>query len=153
MSFRNPDVLLYDSNSDFNFMDASLSGVPLTPPKEFITQPIVPTHIVPLVQPPSQAVPLVQPLHVQVPIVVEPPPKKNRASGKKRTRVDVPSVPSPQEQVALPRDTLLNITSQSMERYVENLQSSRHLSTDDQKELKRQKRCVQPVICCFSFLW
>jgi hypothetical protein len=135
---RNPDMLLYGSNlnSDFNFMSSSLA--PLTPPKQ-----VVPTHIVPIVQPPSQAIPLVQPpQHVQVPIVVEPPSKKNRISGKKRTRVDVPSVPSPQEKVALTRDTLLNITSQSMERYVETLQTTRHLSTDDQKELKRQKRCV-----------
>eukprot|EP00026_Physarum_polycephalum_P004772 Phypoly_transcript_04796.p1 GENE.Phypoly_transcript_04796~~Phypoly_transcript_04796.p1 ORF type:complete len:601 (+),score=111.18 Phypoly_transcript_04796:104-1804(+) len=140
----NPEMLLYGSNlnSDFNFMSSSLSGAPLTPPKD-ITQPIVPTHIVPIVQPPSQAVPLVQPPHVEVPIVVQPPPKKNRVSGKKRSRVEVPSVPSPQEQVALPRDTLLNITSQSMERYVETLQTTRHLSTDDQKELKRQKRLIK----------
>jgi hypothetical protein len=141
----NPDLLLYGSNlnSDFNFMSSSLTGVPSTPPKEPISQPIVPTHIVPIVQPPSQAIPLVQPPHVQVPIAVEPSPKKNRVSGKKRTRVDVPTVPSPQDNVALPRDTLLNITSQSMEQYVENLQSSRHLSTDDQKELKRQKRLIK----------
>lgn len=149
-------MLLFGSNSDYSFLSsASLSGAPLTPPKE-ATQPIVPTHIplVPIVQPPSQAIPLVQPPHVQVPIVVEPPPKKNRVSGKKRTRIDVPTVPSPQEKVALPRDTLLNITSQSMERYVETLQTTRQLSTDDQKELKRQKRCV-PICCiihCLSCL-
>lgn len=140
--FRNPEML-YGTN-DFSFLSDSLSSAPFTPPKEVITQPIIPTHIplVPIVQPPSQAIPIVQPpVHVQVPIVVQPP-KKSRVSGKKRSRVDVPNVPSPQEQVALPRDTLLNITSQSMEQYVETLQTTRHLSTDDQKELKRQKRCV-----------
>lgn len=137
-------------------MNLPLSEAPTTPPKEIVATPIeIPSQLppaittpiapqiplVPIVQPPIQALPIVQPPHVQVPIVVEPPPKKNKsASSKKRPRSEVPSVPSPQDNVALPRDTLLNITSQSMERYVETLQSTRQLSNDDQKELKRQKR-------------
>lgn len=144
----NPDVLLYGSNDvdvfDNSFMNVSLSGVPMTPPKEISNHPIIP--LVPIVQPQSiQPIPIVQPpQHSQVPIVVNPPPKKNKVAGKKRPRtVDVPTVPSPQEKVSLPRDTLLNITSQSMERYVETLQTSRSLSNDDQKELKRQKRLIK----------
>jgi hypothetical protein len=136
----NPEMLLYGTNfnSDFgNFMNVPLSGAPSTPPKDTFSS--VPTQLplMPVVQPQPIVTP---PPHVQVPIVVEPPPKKNRASSKKRARVEEPSVPSPQEKVSLPRDTLLNITSQSMERYVETLQTTRQLSTDDQKELRRQKR-------------
>lgn len=155
----NPD-LLYGSNFSVDFgtlINMPLSEAPTTPPKEIltaiqipsqlppaITTPIAPQiPLVPIVQPHIQALPIVHPPHVQAPIVVEPPCKKNRASSKKRPRADQPSVPSPQEKVALPRDTLLNITSQSMERYVETLQTTRQLTNDDQKELKRQKRLIK----------
>lgn len=156
----NPD-LLYGTNftTDFgNFMNLPITDAPTTPPKEIllasiqipsslpvaITAPITttPQILVPIVQPLIQALPIVQPPHVQVPIVVEPP-KKARVSGKKRARAEVPNVPSPEENVSLNRDTLLNITSQSMERYVETLQTTRHLTNDDQKELKRQKRLIK----------
>lgn len=162
--------MLYGSNfsTDFgNFINLPLSEAPTTPPKEIITSsqiqipsqlpPAITTPIaaqiplVPIVQPHVQALPIVQPPHVQVPIVVEPPSKKNRSS-KKRPRADMPSVPSPQEKVALPRDTLLNITSQSMERYVETLQTTRQLTNDDQKELKRQKRYLHTSPILFLFI-
>lgn len=137
-------------------MNDSLVLAPSTPPKD-IVQPIQhQISVVPIVQPPIQILPIVQPpppTSVNVPIIEPPLLRKNRASSKKRSRnEDTPAVPSPQEQVSLPRDTLLQISSTSMEKYVENLQTSRHLTMDDQKELKRQKRLVLILIeerACF----
>ncbi len=131
ISGRNPELILYGTNITATELD-TFSELTTATSKQAL-QPIVPQVLPPVL-------PIVQPAHVQVPIVVEPPPKRNRASGKKRVRAEVPEVPSPQDNVALPRDTLLQITSQSMDKYVETLQTTRQLSTDDQKELKRQKR-------------
>jgi hypothetical protein len=150
--------LLFGTNStdytNFSLTDIPVSSVPITvspiSPKE-VVQPIQHQQIplVPIVQPPIQPLPIVQPpqssqAHVQVPIVEPPMLRKNRASSKKRSRTeDMPVVPSPTDKVALPRDTLLQISSTSMEKYVETLQTSRQLSNDDQKELKRQKRLIK----------
>lgn len=153
--------LLFGTNSTdyttFSLTDipVSSSAAPITPsispisPKE-VVQPIQHQQIplVPIVQPPIQPLPIVTPqssqAHVQVPIVEPPMLRKNRASSKKRSRTeDIPVVPSPTDKVALPRDTLLQISSTSMEKYVETLQTSRQLSNDDQKELKRQKRLIK----------
>eukprot|EP01111_Echinosteliopsis_oligospora_P009674 TRINITY_DN2871_c0_g2_i1.p1 TRINITY_DN2871_c0_g2~~TRINITY_DN2871_c0_g2_i1.p1 ORF type:complete len:580 (-),score=150.59 TRINITY_DN2871_c0_g2_i1:105-1844(-) len=68
--------------------------------------------------------------------------KTTMRSSKKRPRSD-PSLLPTGEEVVLPRDTLLNITSQSMDNYVASLQNQRNLSQDEQKELKRQKRLIK----------
>lgn len=152
------DLLFGTSSTDYTTFSlndtpvpsAPITSVPLTSAKE-VVQPIQHQQIplVPIVQPPIHPLPIVQPpqqsqAHVQVPIVEPPMLRKNRASSKKRARgEDIPVVPSPNDKVALPRDTLLQISSTSMEKYVETLQTSRQLSTDDQKELKRQKRLIK----------
>lgn len=149
--------LLFGTNTT-DYASFSLTDTPavvaptLTPPPKEVVQPIQHQQIplVPIVQPPLHPLPIVQPpqpgsqAHVQVPIVEPPMLRKNRASSKKRARTeDIPLVPSPNDKVALPRDTLLQISSTSMEKYVETLQTSRSLSTDDQKELKKQKRLIK----------
>lgn len=142
LDLNSEELLLYGSNIDAFPLTASLDGVLKEIP--IIPSPVQHIPLVPIVQPPIQALPIVQPPpHVSVPIVEPPLLRKNRASTKKRARSDMPNVPSPQEHVSLPRDTLLQITSQSMEKYVETLQTTRQLSHDDQKELKRQKRLIK----------
>jgi len=71
--------------------------------------------------------------------------KKQVTRSKKRARVaePLPSPTGPDAQVALPRDQLLSISSKSMDQYVETLSSTRSLSMDEQKELKKQKRLIK----------
>jgi hypothetical protein len=46
-------------------------------------------------------------------------------------------------EVLLPRDALLKLTSEEMENYVQRLKATRVLSTEEEKELKRQRRLIK----------
>jgi regulator of replication initiation timing len=121
----NPEVLLYGSS--FNSLD--YNTLPMV-----AAAPLSPVPIVPVAT-----------LHSTKQVIQPISPTKKVSRTKKRPRVsEPPPIPSPEQaEVALPRDTLLQISSQGMERYVENLSSTRALSMDDQKELKRQKRLIK----------
>lgn len=136
-----PETLLYGSNfnsMDYNSFSMEIKSAPLSPP------PVVPVALVasppqPSSPTPTQSTP--QPTAAQIPSIIQ---SKKVSRTKKRPRVsEPPPIPSPEVDVALSRDTLLQISSQGMERYVENLSSARSLSMDDQKELKRQKRLIK----------
>lgn len=130
----NPESLLYGSS--FNSMD-------YTP---FSTASLSPAAVVPTPKAePYTATPPTPPNCTATATSTPLVPLKKVSRTKKRPRVsEPPPVPSPEKtEVALPRDTLLQISSQGMERYVENLASTRALSMDDQKELKRQKRLIK----------
>eukprot|EP01112_Ceratiomyxa_fruticulosa_P014049 TRINITY_DN3_c0_g1_i4.p1 TRINITY_DN3_c0_g1~~TRINITY_DN3_c0_g1_i4.p1 ORF type:complete len:627 (+),score=171.25 TRINITY_DN3_c0_g1_i4:283-2163(+) len=69
-------------------------------------------------------------------------PKKSR-SAKRARPVDLPPPEKFNEGVTLPRDTLLSISSTTMDQLVDQIQSARPLSVDEQKEIKRQKRLIK----------
>jgi len=65
-------------------------------------------------------------------------------SNKKRRKVDVPEDDGVRTTPAgLTREQLLNFSSKDLEEYVQRLQATRKLTTEEQKELKRQRRIIK----------
>merc|ERR1712137_260083 len=69
--------------------------------------------------------------------VNEPPKKKARLAGKKRSREQAPIDPS----ILMDKEKLLTISSQKLDEYIQHL--SRPLTMDEEKQLKKQRRLIK----------
>jgi len=66
--------------------------------------------------------------------------KKRKRVRKRTKKEDGPAQPT---AVSLPREKLLVISSKEMQQYVEELRRTRELTSEEEKDLKRQKRLIK----------